>query len=232
MKLEFSRQIFKTILKYKISWKFFHWEPVVPWGQTDGRKYGQTWRSKESLLSILRTRLATTSIYVNAVFMPRFLWTLFKDKSWDTMIGCDHVTLRTSKKLWFDPQQKLNFPFMQSVHTNYDNHPFTYSMVLRSFYPRGIKWLEREADNSPPPPSDVTKYYSCISTHHGRTKGRASRPLARGTQLYGALTRHWNNRKYGVSKNRFPQVKIILWSTIYVKGFKKFRHTYSTLKKV
>ena len=104
-------------------------------------------------------------------------------------------------------------------------------MVLRSFFLRGIKWLEREAGNLPPNPSHVTKYYSCISTHHGRTKGRTSRPPTRGTPLYGALIRRWNNRNYGVSKDSFPQAKIILWSTIWVKGFKKFRQPYSTPQK-
>jgi hypothetical protein len=36
MKLEFSRQIFEKILKYKISWKSVQWEPSCSvW--TDGR---------------------------------------------------------------------------------------------------------------------------------------------------------------------------------------------------
>jgi len=42
---------------------------------------------------------------------------------------------------------------------------------------------------------------------HGRTEGQAGRAAGRGANLFEALRRHWNNRRYGASNLGFPHGK-------------------------
>ena len=57
---------------------------------------------------------------------------------------------------------------------------------------------------------DVCKVEKSVIQDQGRTKGRTSRAAARAAKLNEALRRHWNNKKYGASKPRFPYAKEFL----------------------
>lgn len=60
--------------------------------------------------------------------------------------------------------------------------------------------------------------------NQNQTKGPASRAAAGGAKVYGSVRRHWNSRKYGAGKLRFPHEKefVLKFSAVSVLSFGNF----------
>jgi hypothetical protein len=153
MKLEFSRHIFKTILRYKISWEFVHWEPscsIRPDRRTE--VWADMTKLTVAICNFANAPGNNEYLRKCCFYAYVFVWTLFKDKGWDTVIGSVTMLHLDFQEIMVPFPAEIKFPFpakrpyklweliadrLEKEATQ--NHYVTYSRIPRSAIKRDTR---------------------------------------------------------------------------------------------